>query len=302
MRSPFPEDRMRRAALPSALFLLAGCVAEDKYLAKVAEAEQLQRKYQDESQKNADLAVKIAELSGRIGALEEESRQLSERIRAEELNLSAKQVDLRAARQRLEEQQALIQQLVHSKVLLERAKAELEKRSGEYEQLAQALREEISAGRVEISELRGRMTLRLKDQILFASGSVAINREGRAALDHVAAALRGIHGRTIRVEGYTDSVPTGPAGPYPSNWELSTARAVAVVRHLQESGVDPTLLAAAGYGEFHPVASNDTPDGRSQNRRIEIVLATSIDGMPPLEVEPAPSPPRRAPAPRPAKR
>jgi len=291
---------MRRAALSSAVFLLAGCVAEDKYLAKVAEAEQLQRKYQEESQKNADLAVKIAELSGRLGALEEESRQLSERIRAEELNLSAKQADLRGAQQRLEEQQALIQQLVRSKVLLERAKAELEKRSGEYEQLAQALREEISAGQIEISELRGRMTLRLKDQILFASGSVAINREGRAALDHVAGALRGLRGRTIRVEGYTDNVPTSPSGPYPTNWELSTARAVAVVRHLQERGVDPTLLAAAGYGEFHPVAANDAPDGRSQNRRIEIVLAASIDGMPPLEVEPAPPPPRRGP--RPAKR
>lgn len=293
---------MRLAALSSALFLAAGCVAEDKYLAKVAEAEQLQRRYQDESQKNADLAVKIAELSGRIGALEEESRMLSERVRAEEMNLSAKQADLRAAQRRLEEQQALIQQLVRSKVLLEKAKAELEKRSGEYEQLAQALREEIAAGQVELSELRGRMTLRLKDQILFASGSAAINREGRAALDRVASALRGIRGRTLRVEGYTDNVPVGPSGPYPSNWELSTARAVAVVRYLQERGVDPTLLAAAGYGEFHPVAPNDTPEGRSQNRRIEIVLAASIDGLPPTEVEAAPAPARRAPRPGPAKR
>ncbi len=287
---------MRRAALSSALFLLAGCVAEDKYLAKVAEAEQLQRKYQDESQKNADLAVKIAELSGRMGALEEEGRQLSERVRAEELNLSAKQADLRGAQQRLEEQEALIQQLVRSKVLLEKAKAELERRSGEYDQLAQALREEISAGQVEISELRGRMTVRLRDQILFASGSVAVNREGRATLDRIAAALRGIRGRSIRVEGYTDSVPVSPSGPYPSNWELSTARAVAVVRTLQERGVDPTLLAAAGYGEFHPVAPNDTPDGRSQNRRIEIVLTASIEGMPPAEVEKA-APRRRAPRP-----
>ena len=286
---------MRRAALSSALFLLAGCVAEGKYLAKVAEAEQLQRKYQDESQKNGDLAVKVAELSGRMGVLEEESRQLSERVRAEEVNLAAKQVDLRSAQQRLEEQQALIQQLVRSKVLLEKAKADLERKSGEYEQLAQAMRAEIAAGQVEISELRGRMTLRLKDQVLFASGSAAVNREGRAALDHVAAALRGIRGRTVRVEGYTDDVPTAPSGPYPSNWELSTARAVAVVRHLQERGVDPTLLAAAGHGEFHPVASNATPEGRSLNRRIEIVLAATVEGLPGPEVEKAP--PRRGPRP-----
>ncbi|HZY03819.1 MAG TPA: OmpA family protein [Anaeromyxobacteraceae bacterium] len=292
---------MRRAALSSALFLLAGCVAEDKYLAKVAEAEQLQRRYQDESQKNGELAVKVAELSGRLGALEEESRQLSDRVRAEELNLSAKQADLRAAQQRLEEQEALVQQLVRSKVLLERARAELERKSGEYDRLAQALRAEIGAGQVEISELRGRMTLRLKDQILFASGSAAVNREGRAALDRIASALRGIRGRTIRVEGYTDDVPVSPAGPFPSNWELSTARAVAVVRYLQERGVDPTLLAAAGYGEFHPVAANDTAEGRSLNRRIEIVLAASVDAMPPPAVERA-APRRRAPAPPPAGR
>ncbi len=287
-------------AISYALLLLAGCVAEDKYQAKVAEAERLQRSYQDESRKNSDLAGKIADLSGRISALEEESRQLSERIRAEEMNLSAKQADLRAAQQRLEEQDALIRQLVRSKVLLERAKAELEKRSGDYEQLSQALREEIQAGQIEISELRGRMTVRLKDQILFASGSASINNEGRATLDRLAVPLRGIRGRAIRVEGYTDDVPTAPSGPFPSNWELSTARALAVVRYFQERGVDPTLLAAAGYGEFHPVASNDTPDGRALNRRIEIVLAASIEGMPPPQVESA-APAKRNPAPRPAR-
>lgn len=275
---------MRPTAIRYAVLLLAGCVAQDTYQAKVAEAENLQRGYQEESRKNADLAAKIADLSGRIGALEEESRQLSERIRAEEMNLVAKQADLQAAQQLLEEQQALIQELVRSRVLLERAKAQLEKRSGEYEQVSQALREEIQAGQIEISELRGRMTVRLKDQVLFASGSASVNREGRVTLDHLAVPLRGIRGRTIRVEGYTDEVPTAPSGPFPSNWELSTARAVAVVRYLQDQGVDPSRLAAAGYGEFHPVASNATPDGRALNRRIEIVLSASIEGMPPPKV------------------
>jgi chemotaxis protein MotB len=120
------------------------------------------------------------------------------------------------------------------------------------------------------------MTVRLKDQVLFASGSTAIGREGRVALDRIADALQGVQGRSVRVEGYTDDVPTGPGGTYPTNWELSAARALAVVRYLQEKGVDPTLLVAAGYGQFHPVASNDTPEGRSQNRRIELVLAADV--------------------------
>ena len=67
-------------------------------------------------------------------------------------------------------------------------------------------------------------------------------------------------------------MPTG-GGAFPSNWELSTARALAVVRYLQENGVDPSRLAGAGYGQYQPIAPNDTAEGRSQNRRIEIVLA-----------------------------
>lgn len=276
---------MRPAAVPCALLLFAACVAEDKYLPKAGKAQQLERSYQEEVRKNADLAAKIADLSDRIGALEEESHRLSDRIGAEEANLSAKQADLHAAQQLLEEQQALIQQLVRSKVLLERAKAQLEKRSGEYEQLSRALREEILAGEIEISELRGRMILRLGDQILFPSGSASINRDGQATLDRLAATLRGMRGRTIQVEGHTDQVPAGPSGFFPSNWELSTARALAVVRHLQDRGVDPTRLAATGYGEFHPVASNGTPEGRARNRRIEIVLSASVERMSPPRVE-----------------
>jgi len=274
-----------RAALVLLPPLLAACgVPTEQYAAKELEAREYLNKYQDESQKNADLAARIADLAGRIGALEEESRALGERVRANERSLAAKQSDLQGARQRIEEQAALIDLLSRSRAQLERAKAELERKSGEYEQLAASLQTEIAAGQVEISELRGRMTVRLKDQVLFASGSAAVGREGRAALDRIADALQGVQGRSVRVEGYTDDVPTGPGGTYPTNWELSAARALAVVRYLQEKGVDPTLLVAAGYGQFHPVASNDTPEGRAENRRIEISLAAPLAA---IETRPA---------------
>jgi chemotaxis protein MotB len=95
----------------------------------------------------------------------------------------------------------------------------------------------------------------------------------------VADALRNVQGKVIRVEGHTDNVPASGSA-FASNWELSSARALAVVRFLQEQGVDPTKLAAAGYGEFQPIGSNDTPEGRSLNRRIEIVLVNA-EGMAP---------------------
>jgi chemotaxis protein MotB len=118
------------------------------------------------------------------------------------------------------------------------------------------------------------MTVKMKDKILFSSGSARIGKEGKEALTAVAEVLAGIEDKVVRVEGHTDNVPLGRGG-FATNWELSTARALAVVRLLQDSGVDPARLAAAGYGEFQPIASNDTPEGRSENRRIEIVLAAA---------------------------
>ena len=165
-------------------------------------------------------------------------------------------------------------------------KAQLEQRSAEYEQLAGSLKGQIEAGQVELSELKGKMTVRLKDQILFSSGSTVINRAGREALDKVADAFKSLQGRNIVVAGYTDDVPTGPRSAFKSNWELSTARAIAVVKYLQEQGVAPVQLGAAGFSEYRPVATNDTPEGRSMNRRIEIAL-TAADYVPPQVGVPA---------------
>ena len=159
-------------------------------------------------------------------------------------------------------------------------KAALERKSAEYERLAGSLKSQISAGQIEISELRGKLTVKLKDKILFASGSAAIGRDGKAALDTVAEAFKDLKGKNVVVGGYTDNVPTNPKA-FPTNWELSTARAIAVVKYLQSKGVDPVMLAAAGFSEYRPVAANDTPDGRSLNRRIEIAL-TAADYVPPV--------------------
>jgi chemotaxis protein MotB len=174
----------------------------------------------------------------------------------------------------VQELQAEVDDLRASQTRLESAKAELEKTSGEYEKMAAALRGQIDTGRVELTELRGRMTVKMKDKVLFSSGSATLGKDGKDALAAVAAVLRGVQGKVVRVEGHTDDVPLG-RGAFATNWELSVARALAVVRFLQQSGVDPTRLAAAGYGEFQPIAANDTPEGRSQNRRIEIVLAAA---------------------------
>jgi chemotaxis protein MotB len=267
-----------RRALTAALALVAlastGCVAKSDYLRKEAEAAQLRKDWLDELEKAKAVREQFAALRGEVDGVQAEARGLAEKVRVTEGNLAAKQGELNALSARYAEQQALVDELSKSKKKLEAAKAELEKKSAEYQQLATSLQGDIEAGRVELSELKGRLTVKMKDKILFASGSATIGKEGLAALAKVADALRDVTGKVIRIEGHTDDVPTG-GGAFPTNWELSTARALAVVRYFQEKNVDPTRLAAAGYGEFQPIAGNDTPEGRSLNRRIEIVLAAA---------------------------
>ena len=277
-------------ALAVALALAAaGCVSSDTYRKKEAEASQLREARDTEIAKRTIADEQLKESQEKVQTLTGDVSVLQEKVRADEATLTAKEVELRAARERLADQQALVDELSKSKKRLEAAKADLEKKSGEYEQLATALRGEIDAGRVELMELRGRTTVKMKDKILFASASAAIGTDGREALKKVADALRSVQGKGVRVEGHTDNVPTGHSGPFPTNWELSTARALAVVRFLQENGVDPTRLSAAGFGEFQPIAPNDTPEGRSLNRRIEIVLAP-LEGATPAPAAPAAAP------------
>jgi chemotaxis protein MotB len=275
---------MRTLASLAIVLAFTGCVSTGTFKKKeaesakhAAEAAKFRQDWEDEMAKRAVLQEKIAAMQQQLDAVIADVTSLRDKVRSDEGTLSQKEAELRAARARLVELQALVDELSKSKKKLEAAKAELEKKSSEYEQLASALRGEIDAGRIELMELRGRTTVKMKDKILFGSGSATIGGDGREALRKVAQALRGLQGKGIRVEGHTDNVPTGSSGPFPSNWELSSARALAVVRFLQESGVDPTRLSAAGFGEFQPIQSNDTPEGRSLNRRIEIVLAP-LDG------------------------
>ncbi len=271
--------RHRALAFAAALSLTA-CVTQGAFDKKAAEANRFRQDWEDEVARRAVLQEKVSAMQAQVDALTADVNALREKIRADEGSLATKEAELRASRDRLAVLQALVDELSKSKKKLEAAKAELEKKSGEYEQLASALRSEIDAGRVELMELRGRTTVKMRDKILFASGSATLGADGRSALRKLSEALRGIRGKTLRVEGHTDDVPTGASGPFATNWELSTARALAVVHFLQDTGVDPTRLSGAGYAEFQPIASNDTPEGRSLNRRIEIVLAPLEGAVP----------------------
>lgn len=152
---------------------------------------------------------------------------------------------------------------------------QLEKASQTYEELISKLETEIQEGEIEITEMKNRLTMTMVDKILFSSGSAKIGKKGRKVLDKVVPILKQVTDRRIQVEGHTDNVPivSKLKKRFPTNWELSTARATEVLRYLQEhGGIDPKILTAVGYAEYAPVAENTTEAGRRKNRRIEIVL------------------------------
>ena len=153
--------------------------------------------------------------------------------------------------------------------------AELAKLKGTYDEVVGNLKNEISSGQIQVTQLKDKLTLNMVEKILFNSGQAEVKESGKKVLDSIAAALKNVQDKDIRVEGYTDNVALSPKlqDRFPTNWELSTARATNVVRYLEEKdGLDPSHLIAAGFGQYHPISTNDTPEGRAQNRRIDIVL------------------------------
>ena len=184
--------------------------------------------------------------------------------------------ELQHAAQQSSNQAAQLQQaLTNSHSKIEALIREKEQVTQKQQEMENQMRSAIESKDITISELQGKLTVNILDRVLFASGEAELKPEGEEVLAQVASVLTQHTNRQIYVIGHTDNVPIRGSlfGRFSSNWELSTARATAAVRYLTEkAGVDPAMLAAVGYGEYHPIASNATPDGRAKNRRIAIVI------------------------------
>jgi chemotaxis protein MotB len=184
-----------------------------------------------------------------------------------------------------------------------RAMAEAQERARLLDDLQSKFKKMIDAGHLKVTTRHGRVVLQLRNDVLFDKGEAEVKPDGKAALAEVAGTLRSVSAKRFQVAGHTDTQPitTDKKKEFPTNWELSTARAIAVVKLLTSQGVDPTTLSAAGYGPYDPVASNATPDGMAKNRRIEITLVPNVADLIAPSAQPAPSSaPSPAPAPPPA--
>ena len=193
--------------------------------------------------------------------LQSRSDSLSQTI----FELRRKVTDLDAENAKLKEENA---------ILVKAREEQVQKVSSTYESLLEKMKSEISKGQVTISELKGKLTVNMVDSILFDSGKAEVKKGGLEILGKVISILKDVNDKSIRIEGHTDNVQIVGvlAKRYPTNWELSAARAINVARYLQDQGIDPGQLSAVAYGEWKPVATNDTAEGKAKNRRIEIIL------------------------------
>lgn len=253
--------KSRLVLLAGMTLVLGGCVSTGTYDAKVAELEACRTENLAEQEKaKAELDKTIAEQNAM-----EESLQSSRR-------------EIEACRQ-----------------ASETARLDAEKLKQREVDLRDRLQKELSDKDVEISQLKGQLTVSVLDKILFRSGSAEILPAGQAVLEKVARVLEKTDDE-IRIEGNTDNLPISDKlkSKYYSNWELSAVRAASVVRYFQygSAKIDPTRMQAVGYAEYRPVAPNDSDANKQRNRRVEIVLTAKKAPAEPeaASTQPAPSP------------
>lgn len=236
------------------LFAATGCVTQGEF-------DKLQ------SEKNQE----IASLQSSRSALEQQVRNLETQrasLEKQRDGLTKEKDSLTQEKDSLTRQIAALEQ---QRAQLQASEKQVEAR---YDALLANLNEEVKKGQLQVRQLKGMLTVDVAEQLFFDSGRATLKDTGKEVLKKVADAIKGYDDKAIRIVGHTDNVPISGnlQKVFPSNWELSAARATTVVRFLQDTGIPPERLVATGRAEYAPVAPNDSPEGRQKNRRIEITL------------------------------
>ncbi len=253
---------------------LTGCVKKSMYEAALSDIASLRRDVstcrgekdalgqdlkdcktaQEEALSKIDALInRLKGLNQDVGRLEEERTQLAQ--------------NLEVARVRAQE--------------LERQRQLAQARIDTFRRLLEKFRAMIESGQVQVKVERGRMVVKMPSAILFDSGKTDLKPEGQEIITQISQVLAEIPDRNFQVEGHTDDQPI-KTSRFPSNWELSTARATEVVKFMIAQGMPPARISAAGCSEFQPMAANDSNEGRALNRRIDVVLLPNLNELPDL--------------------
>ncbi|MFY0713391.1 OmpA family protein [Seonamhaeicola sp. NFXS20] len=243
----------------------------------VAERDKLQSDYNALKSNYANLKASYDALeknsSAAIAKNSQKNRELLAQLEAKEQALAAENARLEKLKKELEDRSNRV--------------AELEKVIADKDAAMSALKDAISRALTDfegkgltVEQRDGKVYVSMENKLLFGSGSWAVGTEGRRAVQQLGNVLADNPDIAVLIEGHTDNVPYKGSGQLSGNWDLSTKRATAIVNILRENAaINPENLTAAGRGEYAPIATNDTAEGRAKNRRIEVVLTPKLDEL-----------------------
>jgi len=269
------------------VFVVTGCVKKSVHEATLKDLDDVKAQLAASDQKGKALQEALDAEQAEVAELEKKISQLSAAIAAVEKVLA----NQKEAYAKLNEQLAdtvkdkaklkeSADELKKALAELQARKAEAEARVAEFKDLLAKFRSLIDAGKLKVQIRNGRMVLVLPSDILFASGSAELSDDGEAAIQEVAGVLSTIKDREFQVEGHTDNVPIVSKKKFKNNWDLAAARSSVVLDAMIEAGMKGDKLSAASYGEYRPVARNDSEAGKAQNRRIDIVIVPDLSTLP----------------------
>ena len=261
------------------LGLAGGCVSAKEYEALEADLAQSRKELTKARGEIKDLSIALEEAENEVALLSSRITELEDQLALAESRASDAEHQLAEVLKDRSSLEASVEEMEQALAELQRLQKQAEARAAEYRNVLAKFKSLIDNGTLKAKIVDGRMVLELRTDILFASGSAKLSDEGAATIREVGQLLGQIPDRRFQVEGHTDDVPI-KTKTYPSNWELAAARAINVVKEMVDAGMPSGRVSAASMADTVPTASNETEDGRAQNRRIEIVIVPDLSDLP----------------------
>lgn len=237
--------------LSATILIFTGCVSNSTHDALQLEHDGLTNELKQSQAKINELEILVAQLEKQLGTASANKKSMANSIQ-------------------------------HMKEALKKEsqrKKEVEKRLSEFRKLIRRFKTLTEAGELSVQIKDGRMVVVLPSDVLFNSGSARLSKKGTDTIKKVAKLLVSIPNKQFQIEGHTDNVPIRSA-KYPSNWELASARALTVLKIMKDAGLAANRISAASFAETKPVTSNDSKEGKSLNRRIDIVVLPDLSKLP----------------------
>lgn len=296
-------------------FAMMSCVSQKKYDELLTDRVQTESDLAECESNLTEASAKIVRMEAELKLLKEDTSSTGEELRQTETelaelkeshkkletyynnalsnsgklnkDLAEQQQQLMVMRENLEKEQTKTERLSADLTEREKRVKEMEAILEAQEQAVAKLKEKINnsllgfkGSELSVEVKDGKVYVSLAEQLLFGSGSTVVDANGKKALQQLADAIKGQTDLRIMVEGHTDDVPISSTSKYmKDNWDLSVMRATSIVRILTDAGVAPDQVIAAGKGEFSPVTSNETKEGRAKNRRTEIVITPDLSEL-----------------------